>query len=508
MLEQGSSRGRIPVGEQSKLLEGMLVQAEISVKDLGEKAAELEIRQDMVGLEGAVLESALRLGAVWLGMVLSHWAENLAEKAGTRRPCACGGVARWLGWRAKTFLALLGRVTYRRVYFHCKQCGHGEGLGDRQWGLHKTRTSLGVRQLLGYLSGVTVGFVTVAQNVCRTLRWPKKWLSGKQVQRLAEPIGKLLGEQETARVAEWWARVTAGLSVSTEDEKPQADEGGQDKEASETSVRLYVQMDGIMGRLRGALGKGSDVWREVKVGAVFWAEPGRHASTLAELLGKAEVAAGDTVRVWVDRPKAAITYVAGLIPAAQFGIRLYAEAVARGLERATEVVVLGDGAVWIWKLAEEHFPGAVQILDFHHARQWVRKVAHAVWGEGSAKAEGWAEAQIADHLIRGDAQGLVAAIAALPKIPPPTGESKSIPEQAMEYFSNNAERMHYPEYRARGLEIGSGIAESSGRRVVGVRCKQPGMRWTKEGLSAVIDLRTHVLNNRYDSALAGLLKAA
>jgi hypothetical protein len=499
------------MGEQRELLEGMLAQAEISVKELGERAAELETRQDMVGLEGTVLEVVLRLGAAWLGMVLSHWAGHLAEKAHARRPCTCKGVARWVEWRTKTVLTLLGRVTYRRVYFHCKQCKQGEGLGDREWGLHKTRTSLGVKQLLGYLSGTTVGFVVVARNVCRTLRWPEEWLSGKQVQRLAEPIGKLLGEQETARVAKWWAMATAGLSASMGDKgdkEPQASESGQDKAASKTSERLYVQLDGILGRIRGAMGKGSDVWREVKIGAVFWAEPGRHASTLAELLDKAEVTVGETARVWVDRPKAAITYVATLLPAAQFGIRLYAEAATRGLERAAEVVVLGDGALWIWKLAEEHFPEATQILDFHHAREWIRKVAHAVWGEGSAKARQWADTQITDHLIRGDAEGLLAAIAALPKIAPSAGQSKSIPEQAIEYFQHNAERMRYPEYRARGLEIGSGIVESAGRRVVGVRCKQPGMRWTEEGLGSIVDLRTHVLNNRYDSALADLPKAA
>lgn len=499
------------MAEQEELLKQMLLQAEVSVKEVSERAAEWEGSpgQAMAGLEGAVLETVMRLGAVWLGMLLNQQAAQLAAKAGTRRPCGCGGVGRWVGWRSKSVLTLLGRLTYWRVYFHCAQCGQGEGLGDRQWGLYRTRTSPALKQLLGYLTGTTVGFVTVARNVCRTLRWPQSWLSGKQVQRLAEPVGQRLGEQEAARVAGWWAKVTAGLSVAPVGEAAEADGGGQQRQGSETSQRrLYVQMDGIMGRVRGMLGKGSDIWREVKVGAVFWAEAGRHASTLAELRGGTGVGAGEGGRVWVDRPRGAITYVAGLLPAAQFGIRLYAEAVVRGLERAGEVVVLGDGAVWIWKLAEEHFPGATQIVDFHHARERVWQVAHAVWGEGSAQAAQWAEAEISEHLIWGDVTGLVGALAALPEIGPPSGQNKSIPEQAMEYFQNNAERMQYPLYRARGLEIGSGIAESSGRRVVGVRCKQPGMRWTEAGLSAIIDLRTLALNNRYDSALANLLKVA
>jgi len=113
---------------------------------------------------------------------------------------------------------------------------------------------------------------------------------------------------------------------------------------------------------------------------------------LAELVGKVKGRLGASVRVWVDRPQGAVTYVAGLWPAASFGVRLYAEAVARGLERASEVVVpslrsgqaLADGALWIWKLVEEHFPGAIQILDLRHAKEWVWKVADAVWAEGVA----------------------------------------------------------------------------------------------------------------------------
>lgn len=96
----------------------------------------------------------------------------------------------------------------------------------------------------------------------------------------------------------------------------------------------------------------------------------------------------------------------------------------------------------------------------------------------------------------------------MPRVAPPEGQNKSVPEQAIEYFLHNASRMRYPEYRAKGLEIGSGIVESAGRRVVGVRCKQPGMRWSEEGLAAIVGLRADVLSNRYDSAIAALPMAA
>jgi hypothetical protein len=510
------------VAEQSNLLEEMLAQAEISIKELGERVTGLEGDQDLVALEGTILESVLRLGASLMGLVLTSWAANLAAKAGTRRACVCGcgRMASWVGLRAKTILTLLGKVTYCRVYYQCsaKECQHGEALGDRQWGLEHTRTSPGVKQLLGYVSASIVGFSAAARLVSRTLHWPEQWLSGKQVQRLAEPIGTRLGEAETTRIARWWKVATMGLAAQLTGSASLAYETAV-KQAQETGPsRFYVEADGTMARLRGILGKGSDVYREVKVGAVFWATTGRHASKLVEL--GASTASGTAngfkgfkgfkpvARTFVDVPKGPITYVAGLLTAADFGVRLYAEAVRRGVERAGQVVILGDGALWIWKLAEEHFAGAIQILDFWHASEYVWKVAKAVWGQGSAKTTEWAEAVIANHLVIGDVVGLLAAIRDLPTVAPAPGEQKSVPEHALEYFQNNAPRMRYLEYRARGLEIGSGAVESAGKRVVGQRCKASGMRWSEEGLTAILNLRTNVLNDRYDLALADLQEAA
>lgn len=493
------------MSEQQQLLDDMLTQAEHCVKDLQPRLVAW-MSADQVSLavvEGAIFSAVLRLGACWLGLVLSLYATYLAQAAGTRRPCSCGGLMRWVSRRSKTVLSLLGKVTYQRVYYHCQKCDQGEALGDRAWGLEHTRTTAAVAQLVAYLSAGR-SFMETAREVCRVLCWPPHWLSGKQVQRLAEPLGRLLEGMDSERVAQWWQAISAARS-----------QGGPapaglvaPTEAVGVIRRLYVQMDGIMVRLRGEEGKGSDVWREVKVGAVFVAEIGPRVSRIAQLVGEVAKGQGQVVRQWVDRPQGLITYVAGRLPAASFGVRVYAEAMGRGLGRAAEVVVLGDGAHWIWQLAEEHFPGAVQILDFWHASEWVWKVANAVWGEGSGQAKSWAEEQVTEHLIRGDAEGLVLAIKGLPAIAPPPGANRSVPGQAAEYFLSNAERMRYPEYRAKGMEIGSGTVESAGKRVVGQRCKGPGMRWSALGLKAVLQLRTLVLNERYDTSLAALPKAS
>ncbi len=115
--------------------------------------------------------------------------------------------------------------------------------------------------------------------------------------------------------------------------------------------------------------------------------------------------------------------------------------------KRSRVVVLGDGAPWIWNLVAEHFPGAVQIVDLYHAKEHVWDVAHAVFGRATAAATAWATAACS-LLEAGQIADLISAIATLPPIPPEPGQARSIPERAVDYFTTNAQRMRYPAFRA------------------------------------------------------------
>lgn len=168
-----------------------------------------------------------------------------------------------------------------------------------------------------------------------------------------------------------------------------------------------------------------------------------------------------------------------------------------GLPQARQVVVVGDGALWMWGLAAEHFAGAVQIVDLWHAREHVWKVARAVFASGSPEAAAWAE-YACTLLVKGQIEDLLAEIAALPAVPPEPAASRSVPEIEMDYFISNAARMRYPAFRAQGMQVGSGIAEAACKTVVSTRAKRSGMRWTPAGLDAVLALRTAVLNATYD----------
>jgi hypothetical protein len=182
----------------------------------------------------------------------------------------------------------------------------------------------------------------------------------------------------------------------------------------------------------------------------------------------------------------------------EFGRFLYALAQRCGVERAQEVVILGDGARWIRHVVEDHFPTAVQIVDLSHAREHLWNVANAVHGPGTPQGAAWAK-QADELLTHGQIEELVRMIEKLPAIPALPGASRSIPEIEADYFLSNAERMRYPTFRAKGMHIGSGIAEAACKTVVSTRAKKSGMRWTPDGLDAVLALRTSVLNQSYNS---------
>jgi len=137
-------------------------------------------------------------------------------------------------------------------------------------------------------------------------------------------------------------------------------------------------------------------------------------------------------------------------------------------------------------------------VDLSHAREHVWKVANAVYGPGTPQGAAWAK-QADERLTHGQIEELVHLSEQLPPIPALPGASRSIPTIEAEYFLSNAQRMRYPAFRAKGMPIGSGIAEAACKTVVSTRAKRSGMRWTPQGLDAVLALRTSVLNQSYNS---------
>jgi len=169
---------------------------------------------------------------------------------------------------------------------------------------------------------------------------------------------------------------------------------------------------------------------------------------------------------------------------------LVREATRRGFDRAQRRVVLGDGAPWIWNLATEHFPDAIQIVDLFHAKGHLWDVAKAIYGAGSELGEQWAK-QRRDELDEGKIDAVLAALRV-------HAEANDEARKCLGYVTDNRHRMRYPEFRAQGLCTSSGVVEAGCKTAIGTRCKRTGMHWTVAGANAIIALRCCKLSGRFE----------
>ena len=230
--------------------------------------------------------------------------------------------------------------------------------------------------------------------------------------------------------------------------------------AQSPSEPLYVAIDGGMIRVDKA-------WQEVKLACLFGGEERTEVSKdRATLSGRRFVA----VR---GNPEA-------------LGDRLWPMAEAAGAA-TRKVVVLGDGAPWIWNLAADRFPERAEILDWYHANEHLSEAARKLYGPYSEKAAAWRKS-IADRLWENDIDGVIQDLEVL-ATRQRSQEKRSTLEELAGYFTKNRTRMTYGSYRDRGYHVGSGAVESAVNHVVQQRMKRPGMRWKSPGADAILALR-------------------
>ena len=148
--------------------------------------------------------------------------------------------------------------------------------------------------------------------------------------------------------------------------------------------------------------------------------------------------------------------------AEEFGNRIYLEAWKRGWSYAERKVVMGDGAEWIWNLADSHFPGAIQIVDIFHAREHLWGVARKLYPNEEVLQRRWMMIH-QDLLDKCKIKELVAALRAIPTTSLELAE-KLVTEA--NYFIRNAKRMRYPKFRRINLFTGTGVIEAGCKTVV------------------------------------------
>jgi hypothetical protein len=366
-----------------------------------------------------------------LGLALTARAEVL----GGEGRCSCGGRLQFRQRRpCQVHTVLPGRdVDARAIYARCETCHRGHWPVLDEVGVDAEGFTVGLQEL-ATLAAVLEPYAPASEELLG--RFAGVRVSPEKMQALVRHEG---------------ARAEVVLA-----QEPDPAEAAP-PERPETP--MYAALDGCMIFVDGR-------WQEVKLGCLFEAESRVETGGRGALVARQVVA----VRGTPD----------------ELAARLWPRAMAvGGAERL--VVVLGDGASWIWNQAEVVFPRRVEILDWYHADEHVSATARALYGEGTLKAADWRQVQL-DRLWHDGVEQVIDGLRFLGAHQRSAAKRAAVADLSR-YLTTNRERMQYATFRAQGYHIGSGAVESAVSYVVQQRMKRVGMRWRAPGADAMLPLR-------------------
>jgi len=400
---------------------------------------------DFAALEAALLAALKRDGAHWLEELLNDPAlpcPNNQPRADEEN----------FGQRDKAVLLTLGWITLRRTYFYSAERQEGRFALDAALGLVDSY-SPGVARWMCRAAALAGSYQAASQDL---LTYAGLESDARQIQRMVL--------QMAPRMTQWREAQGPAFNPAAGDIFCVGTDG--------TGAPMRRK------ELRGRKGKnGRARTREVKVGTVFT----HHKPDLPDQRP--------------ERDYDSTTYIADIVSAKEFGTRLRAEALRRGIARAKTIVFLGDGARWVWELARINFPEAICVLDYYHACEHLTLLSQALYGEGSPLAKKrfrqWRKALLKDKI----SQIIAQAKADLPT----RGQSRTLAKKQIGYFQRNQSRMLYQTFRQAGYFIGSGVVEAGCKTVVGQRLKQSGMLWSRQGASDLLTVRCALLSRWFES---------
>jgi len=400
----------------------------------------------MVKLGGRLLEGLLGLDA-------GH--------RGPRTGCGNRHQAQFISYRAKTIDTVVGPVQLNRAWYHCAACGHGLAPRDAELGTERSSLSPGLRKMIAR-AAAAVPFARAAGLLSELAGIE---LTVKRTERSAEATGTAA----TAAIAARADAITSRRVLPLPPPDPVPD-------------MLYIAVDGtgvpvVAREAEGRKGKAEDGrarTREVKLACLFT------QTTLTD----------DGYPV---RDTASSTYLETFQPAGRFGQLVNAEARRRGAEHIRQLVFLGDGAAWIWHLADQLFPAATQIVDLYHAREHLHELANLAARLLAGHRDDWLAARL-DELDSGNIEAILHAGRDLNF----RGSLSRERNKALAYFASNAHRMRYQHFRDLGMFVGSGVVEAGCKSIIGQRLKLSGMRWTIHGATSIATLRCQDASGNWD----------
>lgn len=397
-------------------------------------------------IEQGLREMLRAVGAAALGQFLSSGQGTPVAE----RRCRCGGVTHYQRQRSATVISVFGRVAYTRAYYAGCGCGRGTAPVDEAYGLRPGEITMALGNLLG-LAGVEMAF----EQSCA---WLEAFLlfrvSENSVRAQTETLGAVQAEHE-AEVCERSQNADA-LQARLRAPGP-------------IPARLYGSLDAAKVRIepRQTAEKQAEQesWRDLKVGCWYQAEavpPAQRSTRQREKADRAQP---------VLRAKH-LRYFCDMAEASEFGKLVWGTGCAANADLTPELIFVCDGAPWIWNLVEHYYPHARQIIDWYHAEEHLERVAQAAFSD-PAQRQTWLE-PVTDALWQGQVETVIQACQ---RLAAECAEAR----RAVNYFSNNAARMRYDQFRAAGYLIGSGAVESGCKQIVTQRLKRSGAQWLPDG---------------------------
>lgn len=398
-------------------------------------------------IENSLREALRQIGQLALGQFLS----GMQSTPESEIDCACGGKLHYQRMRPATVMSVFGKTKYERAYYAGCECKCGQAPLDEQFGLQPGAVTAGLSALLA-LAGI--GF-----SYDQSSKWLQSYLLFEVSENTVRAETEQLGSLQSQREAE--------LIGHSQDEAAQQ---ARLRQPGPIPGRLYGSLDAAKVRIEPRPKKGQAVeehedWRDMKVGCWFETEvvpPAQRSSRQRQKVGRNQIP---------QRAKN-IRYFCDIAPAEQFGKLLWATGCQLQADLSPELIFLGDGAVWIWNLVGRYFNDAIQIVDWYHAEEHLEQVARDAFAELSKRAL-WLE-EMVQVLWEGRVELVISACKTL-------ASRSDEARKAVSYFYENAERMRYDQFRAKGYLIGSGTVESGCKQVVSQRLKLPGAQWEVSG---------------------------
>lgn len=377
----------------------------------------------------------------------------------------------------RTIDAYCGKVKLQRTHGWCPKCKKYSFPADRALGLRADSTASPLVQEIGAL---LVTKMPAEQAEAISLRVMGRSFSRSTLARLAQAQGD---DAITLR-----DRMIAGPVPSPKQPStPSLSLSGAGTDQPLAPFTLIIQIDAWNIRERDHWGKTQALlerkeelnrWHWVYTATCFHLEQrcqkGKHKDKLRAVI--------------TDR-----SYVATRGGIDALRTQLYYEACARGLATAQRVLVIADGAVWIWNLVDDRFAQAIQRLDLFHANSYLWAVANELHGQGSPQARQWVK-PLLRQLRHDQAARVISQLEDL--LPQLKNAAAKAASTAIEYYSNNLSRLKYKDADARHEPVGSGPIESTCRQLQ-CRMKRCGQFWSTAGDEALLCLDMFWRNHRW-----------